>query len=358
MNRTALLLLLFSGFMLAQDSTPAFKFAMSGDSRNCGDVVMPAIAAGVARNGADFYWHLGDFRATYTIDEDLAPPAKLAVPPKPVPLNISTYLANEWPDFIAHQVAPFGDRAVFLAIGNHETIFPSTREAWLTQFADWLENPVIRSQRLKDDPADHKLHPYYHWIHGNVDFITLDNVTTEQIDASQLAWLHRVINRDEASGDIRTIVVGSHIALPGAIGHSHTMDDWAQGIKSGREVYEALWHAKDSGHKQVYILASHSHFYMENVFRTPDWKGRELPGWIVGTAGAVRYVLPPDAGPDQKPMTNVYGFLLGTVMHDGSISFAFQKLSLQDLLTANQGKQPEALVRWCFDENTNVSAAH
>ena len=132
------------------------------------------------------------------------------------------------------------------------------------------------------------------------------------------------------------------------------MDDWAQGIKSGREVYEALWHAHDSAHKYIYILASHSHFVMANVFRTADWKGKELPGWIVGTAGAVRYRLPAEAGPDQKPLTNVYGFLEGTAMRDGSITFGFQSLSLADLLAANQGKQPEPLVRWCFEENSQA----
>ena len=355
MRKLSCLLLLFSGFAVAQDSsTPAFQFAVSGDSRNCGDVVMPAIAAGARKNGANFYWHLGDLRAIFAFDEDLVPPAKLALPARKVPLNVSTYLSSAWPDSIAHQLGPFGDLQVFLAIGNHETIPPSTREAWLIQFADWLENPVIRAQRLKDDPTDRKLHAYYHWIQGNIDFITLDNVTSEQFDLAQLAWFHRVLDRDQASPDIRTIVVGSHIALPGAIGHSHTMDDWPQGIKTGREVYEALWQAHNSAHKQVYILASHSHFYMENVFRTPDWKGKELPGWIVGTAGAVRYVLPAEAGPDQKPLTNVYGFLQGTAMRDGSISFAYQSLSLHDLLAANQGRQPEPLVRWCFDENSQA----
>ena len=98
MLKSTSLLLLFSGYALAQDSTPAFKFAISGDSRNCGDVVMPAIAAGVERAGADFYWHLGDFRAIFQMDEDLQPPAQLGLPPKPVPLNVSTYLANAWPE--------------------------------------------------------------------------------------------------------------------------------------------------------------------------------------------------------------------------------------------------------------------
>jgi hypothetical protein len=64
MRKLSCLLLLFSGFAVAQDSsTPAFKFAVSGDSRNCGDVVMPAIAAGARKNSANFYWHLGDMRA-------------------------------------------------------------------------------------------------------------------------------------------------------------------------------------------------------------------------------------------------------------------------------------------------------
>jgi len=64
-----------------------WKFAVSGDSRNCGDIVMPAIASGVLAAHAEFYWHLGDFRAIYAFDEDMAPPAKLALPAAK-PLNI------------------------------------------------------------------------------------------------------------------------------------------------------------------------------------------------------------------------------------------------------------------------------
>jgi len=56
--------------LLAQNRTArSWKFAVSGDSRNCGDIVMPAIAAGVHKSGAVFYWHLGDFRAIYTFDD-------------------------------------------------------------------------------------------------------------------------------------------------------------------------------------------------------------------------------------------------------------------------------------------------
>jgi len=72
--------------LAAQTAAGPWKFAISGDSRNCGDIVMPAIAAGVTHDGASFYWHLGDFRAIYTFDEDLEKP-----------LNIITYETTACP---------------------------------------------------------------------------------------------------------------------------------------------------------------------------------------------------------------------------------------------------------------------
>ena len=122
----------------------AWKFAVSGDSRNCGDIVMPAIASGVLAGGSEFYWHLGDFRAIYTFDEDMVPPAKLALATKP--LNIIDYENAAWPDFIAKQLAPFGVLPVMLSPGNHETIPPATREHYLLQFADWLGTAALRAQ--------------------------------------------------------------------------------------------------------------------------------------------------------------------------------------------------------------------
>ncbi|HYL35927.1 MAG TPA: hypothetical protein VEV17_08455 [Bryobacteraceae bacterium] len=351
--RCLLLAPLLTALPAQEISNTPWKFAVSGDSRNCGDVVMPAIASGVQRSGADFYWHLGDFRAIYTFDEDLAPPARLGLPARP--MTISSYHSSAWPDFIAKQLTPFGNLPVFLGIGNHEAIPPMTRDAWLIQFADWVDKPVIRAQRLKDDPQDHKLHGYYHWISHNVDFINLDNATPDQFDAAQLGWLRAVLERDQASEEIRTIVAGMHEALPGSVSRSHSMSESAQGDKSGREAYQLLWNAQNSGHKRVYVLASHSHFYMENIFDTPDWKRRVLPGWIAGTAGAVRYRLPSETGPSQKAMTDVYGFLLATVASGGAISFQFQKLSLDDLMAASTGRNSEALVRWCYEQNKNLT---
>ncbi len=325
-----------------------WKFAVSGDSRNCGDIVMPAIAQGVLRSGAQFYWHLGDYRAIYTFDEDMVPPAQLGLPSRP--LNIIDYESAAWPDFIAHQIVPFGDLPVFLSPGNHETIPPATRAGYLAQFADWLDTPLLREQRLKDDPQDHKLRAYYHWVKGNVDFIALDNASADQFDTAQMDWIRAAIKRDETSDQIRTIVVGMHEALPGSSGDIHSMSESGQGERTGRQVYEALLHAQNAAHKHVYLLASHSHFFMEDVFRTDTWKGKVLPGWIVGTAGAVRYRLPTGITPGPKAMTDVYGFMIVTVAVDGSISTSFQKLSLEDLRKANP-KVPEPLMRWCFEEN-------
>jgi len=310
---------------------------------------MPAIASGVLRNRAEFYWHLGDFRAIYAFDEDLAPPEKLRLSSKA--MNIRDYELGAWPDFISHQLAPFGDLPIFLSIGNHETIPPATRDRYRAQFADWLEAPPLRTQRLADDPQDHALRTYFHWVTGNVDFIALDNASDDQFDSEQLKWFHALLQRDEGANQIRTIVVGMHAALPGSFGSNHSMSDWAQGEKSGREVYTALWHAQESAHKRVYVLASHSHFFMEDVFRTEYWKDKVLPGWIIGTAGAVRYRLPAGASVGRRASTDVYGYLIGTVATDASISFSFQQLRIEDLLRANQGKAPTPLVHWCFDEN-------
>jgi len=60
----------------------------------------------------------------------------------------------------------------------------------MLQFDDWLTSPAIRTQRLKDNPADHKLRTYYHWVSHGIDFISLDNAGPEQFDTAQLNWFH------------------------------------------------------------------------------------------------------------------------------------------------------------------------
>ena len=330
-------------------SGPTWWFAVSGDSRNCGDVVMPGIAAGVQRDKAEFYWHLGDLRAIYNFDEDiLHQPAYLRQPP-----SISTYLSAAWPDFIRSQIEPFGATPFFLGIGNHETTPPKTRADFLIQFADWLDSPELRAQRLKDDSSDHMLRAYFHWIQNGVDFINLDNATADQFDAAQMAWFERVLQADAANSGVTSIVVGMHEALPDSIAWNHSMNQFVVGIASGRRAYADLLKAQNEAHKHVYVLASHSHYYMGNIFNTAYWHehGGVLPGWIVGTGGAIRYPLPPDAANGLDPQTNVYGYLLGQVQQGGEIRFEFRKLEESDIPAAVVQRYDQEFVHWCFARN-------
>jgi hypothetical protein len=330
----------------------AFSFAVSGDSRNCGDVVMPAIAAGVQKSGASFYWHLGDFRAIHNFDEDIQhQPEYLARP-----ITISDYEQLAWDDFLQNQIASFGRFPVFLGIGNHETIPPKTREQYIIQFADWLEQQPLCKQRLLDDPNDHKLKSYYHWTVSGVDFFNLDNATEDQFDSNQLAWFEKVLMADSSNSQIKAIVVGMHEALPESISRGHSMNQSAAGTESGRRIYADLLKAQNAAQKHVYILASHSHYFMDGIFNTDYWRanGGILPGWIVGTAGAVRYALPPDSPNARAAETNVYGFLLGTVNTDGEIRFAFQHVNEPDVPASVVGRYKPDFVHWCFDKNSQA----
>ena len=330
-------------------ATPVWKFVVSGDSRNCGDIVMPAIADAVLKSGASFYWHLGDFRAIYDFDEDMVPPASLQLDTPH--LTIVSYLTKAWPDFIERQLRPFGQLEVFLGIGNHENIFPQTHEMYLKQFSSYVDSPRLRAQREKDRDMAGGPRTYFHWVmNAKIDFINLDNATKNTFDPAQMAWIRARLAADEKSDSITTIVVGMHEALPGSQGASHSMCESPEGIASGREVYQRLWRLQQSG-KKAYVLASHSHFVMDDVYRSAYWKDEVLPGWIVGTAGAVRYRLPPRITVHTIARTDVYGFLLATVMSDGSIQWDFKEISLDDLRAANAGKVADSLVRWCYYEN-------
>jgi hypothetical protein len=323
-----------------------WSFAVSGDSRNCGDVVMPGIAASVAKAHAAFYWHLGDFRAIYNFDEDIQhQPEVLAKP-----LTIDGYEDLAWRDFIDSQLSPFGQMPIYLAIGNHEIVSPKTREQFLIQFADWLETPLLHEQRLTDNPHDFKLRTYYHWIVSGVDFITLDNATNDQFDRAQIAWFEKTLAVDASNPAVRTVIVGMHKALPSGIS-DHSMDESPVGIESGHRVYADLLKIQNEARKRVYVLASHSHYFSDNVYDTDYWRnhGGVLPGWIVGTAGAQRYKLPPNAPPTAKE--KVYGFLLGTADGDGDVLFTFQPLNESDVPAAVVSRYTPAFVNWCFENN-------
>lgn len=354
MKRIALL----SAALLAGVSAFAeapLRFAVSGDSRNCGDVVMPAIAAGAKKDGARFYWHLGDLRATYTFDQDM-------LAERGGRMTISSYLKDEWNDFVENQILPFGDMPFFLGIGNHETIPPKTREQYLLQFADWLDAPVLRAQRLADDPRDYRLKAYYRWKQGGLDFLNLDNASEDQFDDAQVGWIEKALASDRADASVRGLVVGMHRALPNSFSCGHSMNESAQGVASGRRVYRDLlkW-TKETG-KPVAVVASHSHFVMSDLYDTPYWNDSAagdrgvLPGWIAGTAGAVRYPLPKGLPSKVFAKTGVYGYLLGEAGADGKASFSFREVRRSDVPAAVVAKFGAKAVDECFSGNRDMAA--
>ena len=248
---------------------------------------MPAIAAGTHQNQGLFYWHLGDFRYISDFDEDYKQQS-------PTPPTIIDYEANAWNDFIQNQLVPFADTPVYLGIGNHELFPPKTRADYLIQFADWLDTPELQQRRLRDNPKDHRLHIYYHWQRGGIDFINLDNASADQFDSDQMTWFEKVLAADAKDPAILTVVVGMHQALPDSIAVNHSMTGTPQPEASGRRAYLDLLKLQ-AAKKNVYVLASHSHYFMDGIFNTDYWRrnGGVLPGWIIGTAGAFRYVLRP-----------------------------------------------------------------
>jgi hypothetical protein len=356
------------------DEGSSWTFAVSGDSRNCGDVVMPLIASSVLENKASFYWHLGDFRAIYKVDEDFVN-QKIYMPKKgPGDLSISKYQLLAWPDFIEHQIQPFGSLPVFLGIGNHETIAPKTREEYLVQFSAWLNSGPVQRQRA-DNPDykwDWKTTTYYRWIQGGVDFINLDNATGDQFDQQQINWLETVLTWDAQNSAVKTIVVGMHEALPDSFSDSHSMSETATGLRSGRHVYEDLLRVRDGTFaarpnglktpKIVYVLASHSHYYMKDIYNTPPWSqyGKTpgsvsangvLDGWIVGTAGAERHSPPTDPAGQSRTIPYTYGYVLGTVALNGTISFKFNDVQRTSVSKDLEDSFVTGFVDLCFDKN-------
>jgi hypothetical protein len=341
---SAIVLLTFA-LNLSSQSSGTWKFAISGDSRNCGDIVMPAIAAHVRADGAAFYWHLGDYRAMSNFDEDYRRTHPQA--------GISQYFAQAWPDFIEHQLVPFGDLPVFLGIGNHELVKPKTRDEYIAQFADWLNQPTIQKQRLADNPSDHMVTTYYHWIQRGVDFISMDNASADMFDAGQMAWFKQVLAADAKNPAVRTVVLGMHAALPDSSSAGHSMNDSAQQQETGRKVYAQLSAFRKTTGKNVYVLASHSHFVMNDVYNTACHKDDVLDGWIMGSAGAVRYRLPPQLDQAKIAMTDIYGYLLATVAPDGKITFQFRDIKPSDVPAGMVKEFSDEQVKWCFEQNTS-----
>jgi hypothetical protein len=366
----------------------SWRFIASGDSRNCGDVVMPAIAAdSVARYQPSFYWHLGDLRAIYKVDEDMA----YAELKNGRYLGCENYVKRAWPDFIENQIAPFGTTPFYVGIGNHELVPPKYKPQtgskglvppevkgaqFTAQFADWLLTPALEKQQREDCekaaaiPAKKgtsakpncviAARNYYHWIQRGVDFIYLDNASNYFGD-DQLRWFMTILGFAGDDEKVHSLVVGMHEALPGSISADHAMCDVTKpddevrkaSCADGEKVYSALLDfQKKYPNKPVYVLASHSHYYMEGIFNSRA-EPEHLRGWIVGTAGAVRYSLPKDKSKSIDPRTNVYGYLLGTVDKHGEIKFEFQEVKEENVPPPVWRRYQRTFVDWCFAHNSD-----
>jgi len=350
----------------------SWRFIVSGDSRNCGDIVMPAIAANSGQFSPSFYWHLGDLRAIYKVDEDMA----FAAANNGNFLSCSLYLPRAWPDFIDHQIAAFGNLPFYVGIGNHEIITPKDKLQFRRQFATWLDQKTLHDQRIADEALDQSKDPrtgdarkkekkteepseppapptFYHWIQKGVDFIYLDNAS-DCFPEAQLAWLAGVLQRDASNKDVMSVVVGMHESLPDGVANKHSMGEskGPEGRKSGEKAYDELLAFHSRTAKPVYVLSSHSHFFLENAYDTTELKkkGDPLHGWIVGTGGAERAVLP--IQPSDTAKSDVYGYLVGTVAADGKIEFAFQEVREPDVPFTVRHDYPQTLVDWCFAHNS------
>jgi hypothetical protein len=348
----SLLTLIALGVATAGAQAPAssWTFAVSGDSRNCGDFVMPAIAAKVKAENDVFYWHLGDFRWISSVDEDMQ-----AMQPGGSQLSIAEYQPRAWDDFLKHQMASFGSLPVFLGRGNHENVKPMTREGYIAKFSSFLTRPEIQAQRQADGDSNEAVEPWYHWTRDGVDFITLDNASRDEFSAAQMRWLRSVLDRDLApNSGVRTIVAGMHEALPHSTSSNHGMDDWDLGVQSGEMVYNWFFDAQAAG-KHVYILGSHSHYYSPNIFNTPYWKQHSatvVRGIIIGSAGAHRNRLPKDA--DKASKTNIYAYLRGTVEADGAIDFALREISEDEMIAQKWPAAPLDKIHECFVHNSDA----
>lgn len=193
-----------------------------------------------------------------------------------------------------------------------------------------------------------------------MDFINLDNAADDTFDVAQLAWFDALVDADVANAAITTLVVGMHESLPYSKSDAHSMCVTHSGRESGTHVYARLVEAQRKA-KHVYVLASHSHFYLANTYDTEHWRdpangGVVLPGWVVGTAGAVRYPLPAGVAAGADAREHVYGFLTGTVKSGGAIDFVFHQLDEPELQSARSSDYGADDVSFCVAQNPDPQA--
>jgi hypothetical protein len=317
---------------------------------------MPKIARVIESEAAgppaELYWHLGDFRRMYDIDCDILKrrhPSYDCENRSPNQLDrfeMAEYLDTAWDDFIERQLGSFKKTPMLLSIGNHE-LYGRTRDDYRRAFRKWLLQAPIHEQRVLDSSRgilSAEGSTFYRVVRKGVDFVSLDNADEGGFSREQLVWLARVLALDAADDTVRTIVVGMHAALPYSTSRGHAMDATCAGLCSGQQAYDLLFRAQnlagpEDKRKHVYVLASHAHYFLENIYDTPEHRGQVLPGWIIGTAGAQQY-----------RETIQYGYVRMEVAADGTLTARFREVGA-DAPPLASGPGAKELTDFCFHVN-------
>jgi hypothetical protein len=317
--------------------------------------VVPKIAFAIeseASATAELYLHLGDFRRMYDIDCDILKRRHPAYDCQKRPVGqldaseMPEYLEGAWADFTGRQLGSFTKTPILLGIGNHE-LFGKTRDDYRRAFGKWLLQGPVHEQRVLDSARgilSFEGSTYYRVVRKGVDFIFLDNADEAGFSAAQLVWLAKVLRADAADDSVKTIVAGMHAALPYSTSRGHAMDATCAGLCSGQQAYDLLYRSQNLAgppekRKHVYVLASHSHYFLENIYDTPEHRGQVLPGWIVGTAGAQQYV-----------ETIRYGYMRVEVKPDGTVATQFREVA-RDAPPPAEGPGAAELTEFCYAVN-------
>ena len=148
---TALALLLIPSIHAAdsKDAAATWTFAVSGDSRNCGDVVMPAIAADATSTTSLSTGTLETCVRSPRPDQDFLQESESRRTSLPISPTMSTTPGT------TSSKTRSNPGAMCLSFSASATTKPHVRKPerrlWL-RFTIILDRPEMQEQRLKDDP--------------------------------------------------------------------------------------------------------------------------------------------------------------------------------------------------------------
>ena len=163
-----------------------------------------------------------------------------------------------------------------------------------------------------------------------------------------------VIAADETDPNVKLLIVGMHESLPDSYSQDHSMTQGSDAGASGRALCKRLLEFRQKSGKPVHVFSSHSHYYLTDIYNTGAWQsnGGVLPGWLVGTAGAQHYSVPPEVKSFATWAENQYGYALVQVTPGtGAVQIRFVPVQRQDLSAALIGEFGQAAVDFCFSGN-------